>query len=107
MGFKFDEEDFEEKFFHKYRNEDDISLFLYKFAEEYLSNKSIIHNKKVVNYYYGTTENAIKVFEKSWKLDYYRDCLSKGSKTAYIELGAITLYKVFYTQFAGQIIDND
>jgi hypothetical protein len=102
MSFKFDEEAFEKEFFLKYKNEDDISLFLYTFAEESLSKKSLSHNKNVVKYYYGTTENAIKVFEKSWKLEYYKDCLSKGLKTAYIELGAITLYKVFYAR----IIDS-
>jgi hypothetical protein len=102
MSFKFDEKDFEKEFFLKYKNEDDISLILYMFAEEYLSKKSLSHNKNVVKYYYGTTENAIKVFEKSWKLDYYKDCLSKGAKTAYIELSAITLYKVFYAR----IIDS-
>ena len=99
MSFKFDENDFEKEFFNKYEGEDDISLILYTFSEEYLSRKSLIHNKNVVKYYYGKTENAIKVFEKSWKLDYYKDCISKGAKTAYIELGAITLYKVFYDKF--------
>ena len=101
MLFKFDEKSFEKDFFDKYSFENgcDISLSLYTFAEEYLSKKSLVHNKNVVKYYYGKTENAIKVFEKSWKLDYYKDCLSKGAKTAYIELGAITLYKVFYGRF--------
>jgi|LakMenE18May11ns_1017448.scaffolds.fasta_scaffold9610726_1 hypothetical protein len=104
MSFKFDEDDFEKTFLSKYKNKDDISLYLYMFAEEYLSKKTIIHNKNVIKYYYGKTENAIKVFEKSWKLDYYKDCLSKGSKVAYIELGAITLYKVFYSRF---VIEDD
>jgi len=103
MSLKFDEEDFEQEFFLKYKIEDDISLILYTFSEEYLSKKSLIHNKNVVKYYYGKTENAIKVFEKSWKLDYYKDCLSKGAKTAYIELGAITLYKVFYDKIINRI----
>ena len=102
MAFKFHEDDFEKAFFDKY-NGDDLSLSLYLFAEDYVSKKSLIHNKKVVKYYYGTTENAIKVFEKSWKLEYYRDCLSKGLKTAYIELAAIKLYKVFYKRFSSQI----
>ena len=104
MLFKFDEKSFENEFFDKYSfsNGNDISLILYKFAEEYLSKKTLIHNKNVVKYYYGKTENAIKVFEKSWKLDYYKDCISKGVKIAYIELGAITLYKVFYDRFSSQ-----
>ena len=103
MAFKFDENDFEKKFFDRYVDGDDLSLILYIFAEEYLSKKSLFHNKKVIKYYYGKTENAIKVFEKSWKLEYHKDCLSKGIKTAYIELAAITLYKVFYGRFSSQI----
>ena len=104
MAFKFDENNFEKEFFDNYDNEDedDLSSSLYTFAEKYVSKKSLIHNKKVVKYYYGTTENAIKVFEKSWKLEYYGDCLSKGVKIAYIELAAITLYKVFYGRFSAQ-----
>lgn len=105
MDFTFDEDNFEKDFYNKYKNEDDISLFLYNFAEDFSSKKSLIHNKKLVKHYYGTTENAIKVFEKSWKLDYYKDCLSKGSKKAYIELAGITLYHVFYRRFISQIID--
>jgi hypothetical protein len=101
MAFKFDENDFEKEFFNKYDG-DDLSFSLYTFAENYVSKKSLIHNKKVVKYYYGTTDNAIKIFEKSWKLEYYKDCLSKGVKTAYIELAAITLYKVFYKRFSEQ-----
>jgi hypothetical protein len=100
MTFKFDEANFKSEFFKKYDKNDDISLVLYMFAEEYLSKKTIIHNKNVIKYYYGKKENAIKVFEKSWGLEFYKNCQSKGNKIAYIELGAITLYKVFYQEFA-------
>ena len=100
MTFKFDESNFKSEFFKKYNKNDDISLVLYMFAVEYLSKKTIIHNKNVIKYYYGKKENAIKVFEKSWGLEFYKDCQSKGNKIAYIELGAITLYKVFYQEFA-------
>jgi hypothetical protein len=98
MTFTFDEDNFERMFHDKYNNEEDFELFLYTFAEDFSSNKSLIHNKNVVNFYYGTTENAIKVYEKTWKLEYHKDCLSKGKKQAYIELAAITLYKVFYSR---------
>lgn len=100
MTFKFDEETFKSDFFKKYNKNDDISLELYIFAEEYLAKKTIFHNKNVIKYYYGKKENAIKVFEKNWGLEFYKDCQSKGNKTAYIELGAITLYKVFYKEFS-------
>jgi hypothetical protein len=105
MTFTFDEDNFEKEFFSKYKKGDDISLFLYTFSEEFSSKKSLVHNKKLVKYYYGTTDNAIKVFEKSWKLDYNKDCLSKGIKIAYNELAGITLYHVFYRRLISQIID--
>ena len=60
----------------------------------------IINNaNNIVKYYYGTTENAVKVYEKAWNLEYHKDCLSNGKRKAYIELAAITLYKVFYGKF--------
>ena len=62
MTFKFDEANFKSEFFKKYDKNDDVSLVLYMFAEEYLSKKTIIHNKNVIKYYYGKKENAIKVF---------------------------------------------
>ena len=98
MTFTFDEDNFEKMFYDTYNNEEDFELFLYTFAENFSSKKSLIHNKNVVNYYYGSTENVIKVYEKTWKLEYYKDCLSKGKKQAYNELASITLYKVFYSK---------
>jgi hypothetical protein len=40
MTFKFDEETFKSDFFKKYNKNDDISLELYIFAEEYLAKKN-------------------------------------------------------------------
>ena len=99
MAFKFDEDSFEKMFYDKYDGENEFELSLYTFAENFTSKKSVSYNKNIVKYYYGTTENAVKVYEKAWNLEYHKDCLSNGKRKAYIELAAITLYKVFYGKF--------
>ena len=67
MTFKFDELNFKLEFFKKYNKNDDVSLILYMFAEEYLSKKTIIHNKNVIKYYYGKDNKILGQNQKNFR----------------------------------------
>lgn len=96
MNISFDEEKFMNEFINFNDINKDISLKFYKYCENFSLKNTVIYNKKIIKYYYGTIDNAIKVYEKNWHLDFDKEKKRTSNKHIFMELAAITLYYVFY-----------